>query len=50
MEPGEVYEVRYGPTLKNVALLLGAAVLTRGCSVSGAWSSSPRRSPFRGRT
>ncbi|MEU5994831.1 hypothetical protein ABZ806_38135 [Spirillospora sp. NPDC047418] len=31
MEPGEVYEVRYGPTLKNTALLIGSVVLILGC-------------------
>ncbi|TDC81759.1 hypothetical protein [Actinomadura sp. 7K507] len=31
MESGEVYEVRYGPTLKNVAMLVGSIVLTIGC-------------------
>lgn len=31
MEPGEVYEVRYGPTLKNTAILIVSVVLTLGC-------------------
>ncbi|NEA28339.1 hypothetical protein [Actinomadura bangladeshensis] len=31
MEPGEVYEVRYGPTLKTTVMLIGCVVLTLGC-------------------
>ena len=31
MATGEVYEVRYGPTLKNMALLIGSVLFTLGC-------------------
>ncbi|MFA1544519.1 hypothetical protein [Actinomadura monticuli] len=31
MKPGEVYEVRYGPTLKNTVLMISSLVLALGC-------------------
>jgi hypothetical protein len=31
MEPGDVYEVRYGPTMKNIAMMVGSAAFAIGC-------------------